>query len=134
MPQTNGHIDPAVSTAGVSFHGWTRDEAKLLLQTIGRYVNAQVRPLQKEIETLKAQIGELEARKFSGVHQRALSYKCGAQVTFDNGLWVAITDVGPGEVPGQSPKWQLAFRQIEPARLPTKGGPRPETTMVDRRT
>ena len=134
MPQTNGHIDPAVSKAGVSFHGWTKDEAKLLLQTIGRYVNDQVKPLRKEIAELKAQIAELEARKFSGVHQRALSYKCGAQVTFDNALWTAITDVGPGEVPGQSLKWQLCFRQIQPARLPTKGGPRPETTVLERQT
>jgi hypothetical protein len=130
MTQTNGHI--GLAEAGVSFAGWPRSEVELLLKTVGRFVASQTQPLKKEIEGLKSQIEELQARKFSGVHQRALSYKCGAQVTFDNGLWIAITDVDPGEVPSQSAKWQLAFRQIQPPRLPTKGGPRPETTVLER--
>lgn len=122
MTQTNGHIGPG---AGVSFAGWPRSEVELFLKTVGKFVASQTQPLKKEIEGLKSQIEELQARKFSGVHQRALAYKCGAQVIFDSALWTAVTDVGPGEVPGQSLKWQLCFRQIQPPRLATKGGARP---------
>ena len=128
MTETNGHIDP---TAGVSFAGWPRSEVKTFLQTIGRFVASQTAPLQKQIEELRAQIEELQARKFCGVHQRALSYKAQAQVTYDNGLWIAITDVEPGEVPAQSSKWQLAFRYTIP-RSPTEGGAR-EPSVVEHR-
>ena len=127
MTQTNGHMD------GVSFAGWPRNEVKLFLQTIGRFVAAQTKPLKDRIAELEIQIEELQARKFCGVHQRALSYKAQSQVTFDNGLWIAITDVEPGEIPNQSPKWQLAFRYTQAPRLPTKGGAR-ESSVVEHRT
>ena len=114
-------MDPA---AGVSFAGWPRHEVKLFLQTIGRFVVAQTKPLKDRIAELEMQIEELQARKFCGVHQRALPYRAQSQVTFDNGLWVAIADVEPGEVPAQSSKWQLAFRYTQAPRSPTKGGAR----------
>ena len=99
-----------------------RSEVELFLKTVIRFVASQTQPLQKQIAELKARIEELQARKFCGVHQRALGYKSGAQATFDNGLWIAITDVEAGEIPGQSSKWQLAFRHIDPPRQPTRGG------------
>ena len=66
-----------------------RSEVELFLKTVSRFVASQTQPLQKQIAELKARIEELQARKFCGVHQRALGYKSGAQATFDNGLWIA---------------------------------------------
>jgi hypothetical protein len=144
MTQTNGHDPVAAANAlarareatlgeELTFSGWTRDEATVLLRKVGVWVEAQVKPLREEIAALKAQIKELEQRKFCGVFQRALSYKSGSQVTFHNGLWIAITDVEPNECPGQSLKWQLALRHVDQPRAPTKGGPHHET-IIHRRT
>ena len=69
MPHTNGQIDPA---DGVSFAGWPRNEVKLFLQTVGRFVAAQTKPLQDRIAELETQVAELQAGgvKFSGTYQR----------------------------------------------------------------
>ena len=56
-----------------------RSEVELFLKTVSRFVASQTQPLQKQIAELKARIEELQARKFCGVHQRALGYKSGAQ-------------------------------------------------------
>jgi hypothetical protein len=49
------------------------EQQKLFLKTIGRFVGAQVKPLQDEIAKLKARVSELEMTgiKFVGTYQRA---------------------------------------------------------------
>lgn len=121
----NGH---AAKSDGVSFHGWTKDERTLFLQTIGRYVEDRIKlataPLLKRLE-------ELEARKFCGVHQRAQSYKAGSQVTHDGALWICIEDAAPNECPGSSLKWQLGVKAV--GRQPTKHGELRPHPPVERR-
>lgn len=126
----NGYVDPA---NGVSFHGWTKDEVKLFLQTIGRFVGAQVKPLQEEITALKAQIAELQENgvRYCGVYQRALTYKRGDQVTFDGARHTALRDIRPCEAPLKSDGWQLSDKSAE-RRLPTKNGARPQTVVEKR--
>jgi hypothetical protein len=110
-------------------------QIKMMLQTIGRYVNAQVMPLRKEIADLKKQVAELQEGgvRFSGTHQRGNEYRRGEICSYDNSLWVALVDVKPMEIPGKCAAWQLALRGHPDPRLPTRGGARPETT-VERRT
>jgi hypothetical protein len=127
---------PALTDASVvSFQGWTRDEAKLLLQTIGRYVNAQVRPLKDEIAQLKARIAELEATgiKFVGSYQRAAEYRRGDVTNHEGAMWVATCAVPVQEVPGKSVCWQLTVKSYSNARQPTLGGARPQT-ITEKRT
>jgi hypothetical protein len=150
MTQTNGHVDPAAWAElnrvaaraaivdGVSFRGWTKDEVQVFLKTIGRFVTDQTRPLRDEIAKLKARVAELEegGAKFCGSWQRANSYRRGEWVGYDGSGWVALSDVQPLEQPGTSDKWQLVIRAGRDAReqrLPTRGGPNPETT-IHRRT
>ena len=147
MTQTNGGVDPeawnelkrAAARANlntVTFRGWERDEIKLFLQTIGRFVFAQTRPLQKQVDELKAQIEELERHgvRYEGIYQRAQNYRRGAMTTYDGNVWACIEDTEPNEAPGTSSKWQLAVKAGRDGnRQPTKGGARPET-IVQRRT
>ena len=126
---TNGHVDPA---AGVRFQGWTRDEAKLLLQTIGRYVNAQVLPLKARIAELETRLEEVEKNgvRYCGVYQRALSYRRGDQVTHEGARHTALREIAPCEAPLKSEGWQLSDKSER--RLPTKGGARSQT--MEKRT
>ena len=138
MTETKGHVDPqawqelqrAAARANsntVSFRGWDKNEVTVLLKTIGKFVAAQVKPLQKQISELKAQVAELQAGgvKFSGTYQRGNEYKRGEMCAYDGSIWCAVVDTKPLEIPGKSACWQLAVRgQREAPRLPTKGGPR----------
>lgn len=110
-------------------------QIKMMLQTIGRFISDQLKPLRKEIEELKNKAAELQAGgvKFASMHQRGNGYKRGEICSYDNSLWVALVDVKPMEIPGKCAAWQLALRGQPDARQPTKGGPRPETT-VERRS
>jgi hypothetical protein len=116
------------------------EDQKLMLKQIGRFVKSQTDPLRDEIAALKAQLEELQARKYFGVHQRAQSYKAGAQVTAGGALWICIADAEPNECPGASPKWQLCVKSSgngkdhdAQRRLPTQGGARP-SSIVEKRT
>ena len=92
------------------------EDQKDLLRTVGKFVRDEIK---KAVEPLMARIVELEARKYCGVHQRALAYKCGSQVTYGGDLWVCIQDAQPNESPGQSAKWQLAAKASDRPRQPT---------------
>ena len=86
-------------------------------QVLGQELSGIVREfVERETAPLRKRLEELEARamRYQGVHQRAQAYRRGDAVTQGGGLWVAITDVKEGEVPGKSDAWQLA----------TKGGTR----------
>ncbi|WP_158285694.1 HK97 family phage prohead protease [Pseudohoeflea suaedae] len=65
------------------------------------------------MEEAEERIAELEARSqhFAGVHQRALSYRKGALVTYAGALWAAVVDVPEGATPGSSDHWQLAVKR-----------------------
>lgn len=110
-------------------------QTKLILQNIGKFVSDKLKPLQKEVADLKAQVAELQQGgvKFSGTHQRGNEYKRGEICSYDNSLWVALVDTEPMQIPGKCAAWQLALRGQPDARLPTRNGPRGET-VVQRRT
>jgi hypothetical protein len=132
MTQTNGYVDPVEMEKINQAIGRANEqsETRMLLQTIGRFVGAQVKPLQAEIARLKARVAELEEGgvKFCGSYQRANGYRRGQWVGFDGSGWVALSDVAPLEQPGTSDKWQLVIRAGRDARdasrLPTRGGSR----------
>lgn len=69
--------------------------------------------LQHRIADLEARLTEVQERSthFAGVHQAALDYRRGAMVSKSGGLWVAVRDAGIGDVPGNSPTWQLAVKR-----------------------
>ena len=96
-----------------------------VLPLFGLFVRDQVKPLQKQIDELKAQVAELQAGgvKFSGNYQRGNEYKCGEMCSYDNSIWCAIVDVKPMEIPGKCGAWQLTIRgQPDAKRLPTQHG------------
>ena len=92
------------------------DKDKVFLQTLGRFIQAQVRieiaPLTKQIEELKAENAELRngGIKYHGIWQRASEYKRGSVVTFDGSMFCAVADVQPAQVPGKCEAWQLAVK------------------------
>ena len=124
MTQTNGHVDPA---AAVSFRGWPQNEVKLFLQTIGRFVASQTKPLKDRIAELEARLEEVEKNgvRYCGVYQRALNYRRGDQVTHDGARHIALRDIQPCEAPLKSDGWQLSDKSEREPRKPTKGGARP---------
>ena len=69
----------------------------VLLPTIGRYVEAQVKPLRERIEALEA-----SGIKYVGVYQRAAEYKRGDVVSHEGSMWVATCAVTLHETPGKS--------------------------------
>lgn len=69
---------------------------KVLLPTIGRYVEAQLKPLRKRIEELEA-----SGIKYVGTYQRAAEYRRGDVVAHDGAVWVATCAVPPHEVPNR---------------------------------
>lgn len=84
---------------------WVR---KVLLPTIGKFVEAQVKPLRERIAAL-----EMHGIKFAGVYQRAAEYRRGDVVSFDGAMWVATCDTPPQEVPGKSVAWQLSVKSFD---------------------
>ena len=97
-------------------------QTKLILQNVGKFISDKLKPLQKEIADLKAQVAELQEGgvRFSGTHQRCNGYKRGEICSYDNSLWVALVDTEPMQIPGKCAAWQLALRGQPDARLPTR--------------
>ena len=87
-------------------------QTKLILQNIGKFISDKLKPLQKEIADLKAQVAELQAGgvKFSGNHQRGNEYRRGEIAAYDNAVWCAVADAKPMQIPGTCAAWQLALR------------------------
>jgi hypothetical protein len=113
-------------------------QTKMMLETIGKFIGAQLKPLRKQIEELKAQVEELKRKgiSYKGVYQKSCDYAVGDLVSFDRSIWCAIQPAQAGESPGAFPsQWQMALRGDgrDIARQPTPGGPRAET-VVQRRT
>ena len=117
--ERNREAARAATADAVSLNGWTQAEFKLILQTIGRFVGAQVKPLQEEIAKLKARIEELEMTeiKFVGTYQRPQSYRRGDVCNYEGGMWVAVCDTPPMEVPGKSVCWQLSVKSYSGRRV-----------------
>jgi hypothetical protein len=108
---------------------WIRKE---LLPTIGRYVEAQLKPLRERIAAL-----ETKGIKFCGTYQRAAEYRRGDVTNYEGAMWVATCDTPPQEVPGKSVCWQLSVKSMNgkdhaPPRRPTSGGPRVQTVIEKR--
>ena len=112
-------------------------QVKVMLETIGKFIGAQLKPLQKQIEELKTQVDELKRKgiSYKGVYQKSCEYAVGDLVSFDRSVWCAIQPAQAGESPGAFPsQWQMALRGDgrDVPRQPTRGGARPETTMQRR--
>ena len=108
---------------GVEHYAKVPDWLRTMLQTVGRYVHAQTKPLELRIAKLEAQIEELQVSgfKYAGVWQRAGSYSKGTVVTFDGSMFVAVKNAQPAQAPLTSDCWQLAVKAGRDApRLPTK--------------
>ena len=95
-----------------------RDEA--MMEAIGQVL---IEEIERAVAPLRLRIAELEQRgvEYLGVYQRALSYRRGSFVTFDNNLHVAVTDVEPNQIPLQCSSWQLCLRGTHDDR---RTGPR----------
>ena len=114
---------------GVQPYAKVPDWMRTMLQTMGRYVHAQTKPLELRIAKLEAHVEELQVNgfKYAGVWQRAGSYSKGTVVTFDGSMFVCVKDTQPAQAPLTSDCWQLAVKAGRDApRLPTRGGPRPQ--------
>lgn len=112
-------------------HMSQRDQDQLLFA-----IGHQFSLYRKRIDELEARIVQLEARGFKGIYQRALSYKCGQEVTYEGAKWMALVDVPPMTVPGKNNCWQMCDKSHDKSnepRRPTAGGPRP-SSVVERRT
>ena len=93
---------------------WVRKE---LLPTIGRFVKAQVRPLQQRIEELETRMVEFQ---YCGVWHEG-TYKRGNFVTHDGSVWHCNVDTCTK--PGTDPvAWTLAVKRGKDnaPRLPTQ--------------
>ncbi len=67
-------------------------QVKVMLETIGKFIGAQLKPLQKQIEELKTQVDELKRKgiSYKGVYQKSCEYAVGDLVSFDRSVWCAI--------------------------------------------
>jgi hypothetical protein len=87
-------------------------QTKMMLQTIGRFIGDQLKPLRKEIADLKAQIEELKKRgvSYKGIYQKSCDYAVGDLVSYDHSVWCCIQVAQAGESPGAFPsQWQMAL-------------------------
>jgi len=88
------------------------DFLKLVGQFVEMRVQLAVKAAVQRIAALETRSAELEEGgvRYCGVHQRALAYKRGSMVTSGGGVFIAVTDVPPGELPAKSVNWQLAVK------------------------
>ena|SRR5436190_3044545 len=82
---------------------WLRKE---LLPTIGRFVSAQVKPLQRRIEDLERKI---ENWKYVGVYESGVTYLAGNFATHDGSLFHCQRDTCTP--PGTTDEWQLCCKR-----------------------
>lgn len=111
------------------------DWLRTMLQTMGRFVCDQTRPLAQRIADLETRIAELEMTgiKFVGTYQRAVQYRRGDVCNHDGGMWVATCATPPQEIPGKSVCWQLSVKRGDHTlRQPTRGGVRPQSIVEKR--
>ena len=111
-------------------------QTKMMLQTIGRFVGVQLKPLQDEIAGLKAQVEELKKRgvSYKGTYQKSCDYAVGDLVSYEHSVWCCVRVAQAGKSPGAFPsQWQMALRgDGREQRLPTKGGARRDSTISRR--
>jgi hypothetical protein len=76
---------------GVEHYAKVPNWLRTMLQTVGRYVHAQTKPLELRIAKLEAQVAELQEGgiKYCGVYQRAGVYSRGSLVTHNGALFCA---------------------------------------------
>ena len=109
---------------------------RLMLQTIGKFIGAQLKPLQKEIARLESAGRRTQKAgvSYKGTYQKACDYAVGDLVSYDHCVWCCIQPAQAGESPGAFPsQWQMALRGDgrDVPRQPTAGGARPETTISE---
>ena len=141
MTETNGHyaapdLDRIIHGLHLRMAGLTSElaekdrsdkaQTKMMLETIGKYIDHHLKPLRKQIEELKTQVDELKRKgiSYKGVYQKSCEYAVGDMVSYDHSVWCCIQLAQAGESPGAFPsQWQMALRGDgrDIARQPTRG-------------
>ena len=97
--------------AGLSDSALQQIEAmgQALAPIMRKYVKDCVTPLVDRLLIVEAKAIEFEngGVRYEGVHQRAQSYRRGSVVTHKRAAWVALTNTKVGDIPDESPAWQL---------------------------
>jgi hypothetical protein len=97
--------------AGLSDGALQQIEAmgQALAPMVIKYVKDCVTPLVDRLLLVEAKAIEFEngGVRYEGVHQRAQSYRRGSVVTHKRAAWVALKNTNVGDIPDESPAWQL---------------------------
>ena len=83
-----------------------------MVEIVKGYVCRQLKPLQKRIAELEAQLARVEEKglAFRGIWQRASDYARGDIVTHAGTAWAATAAVKAGEKPGEGGPWQMMLK------------------------
>jgi len=89
---------------------------------VREFIVKTVSPLVDRLLVVEAKAIEFEngGVRYEGVHQRAQSYRRGSVVTHKRAAWVALMNTNVGDIPDESPAWQLMI----PAGRDGKDAPR----------
>ena len=96
---------------GVEPYAKVPDWMRTMLQTIGRYVHAQTKPLQRRIEDLERRT---ENWKYVGTFKSGEVYRVGNFCTHAGSLWHCECDTS--SVPGTDLSWVLCCKRGKDAR------------------
>jgi hypothetical protein len=72
-------------------------------------VDARIKALEERLATMEKKIGD--GLRYRGVFEADTPYAPGDFVTRSGSLWHCRSRTEPGDVPGQSDRWQLAVKR-----------------------